>query len=154
MAIIANSTFLNAYGNQLATFAQFSTLAASTALSNAQAVLSSLLGVSPSAITPAASDQTITVGLTLNRASDPSALLSADWSTRQAALADQNAVWAKYGADPATYAAVTQALSGIVGPAALTAATTAGYISSAADRTVWLTLNPAQFNALFNTALR
>ncbi len=151
LAVLANSTFLNAFGDQLASYGQFTTLASSTSLSNTQAVLGPLLGVTSMA--QAASNQYLTIGLTLNRANDPSALLAASWSARQAELADQSAVWAKYGADPAIYAAVTQALSSIVGADALAAASAAGYVSSAADRTIWMTLNPAQFSALFKTDL-
>jgi predicted phage terminase large subunit-like protein len=84
MPTIANSTYLDAYGNQLATAGQFTALASSTALANAQAVLGQLQGILPSSITAADSSRTITVALTLNRANDPSALLASDWSTRQA----------------------------------------------------------------------
>ena len=111
------------------------------------------MDIRPTDIAPADSSQSVTVAITLNRASDPSALLAAEWSARQAELADQTAVWARYGADPATYAAVTQALTGIVGAAALAAPIAEGYVSSVADRTIWLTLNPAQFLALFETDL-
>lgn len=153
MAVLANSTFLNAYANQLATSQQFTTLASSTSLATAREVLAPLLGVSADEIKLADSTKSITVAVTLNRASDPSALFASDWSARQAALADQSAVFSKYGADATTYSGVTQALSGIVGSAALAAPIAAGYVSSAADRTVWLTLNPAQFTALFQTNL-
>jgi hypothetical protein len=153
VAIVANSSFLDSYGNQLATPQQFATLSASTGLANARSVLAPLLGVSASDIKPADAATSITVAVTVNRANDPTTLFAADWSTRQAALADQNAVWSKYGADPATYAAVIQTLRGIVGDSALTAPTSAGYVSSTADRTIWMTLNPTQFSALFGTDL-
>jgi hypothetical protein len=104
-----------------------------------------------------------TVGLMLERAAPQSQLdnlLGGTWGQRQAALAafpDQAALWATYGADVATYNAVQgqvqTALAGIGGADPFAAATAAGYISTAADRTIWLTLNRDQFTALFNSAL-
>jgi hypothetical protein len=66
-------------------------------------------------------------------------------------------LWATYGADVGTYNTVKgqiqTALTGIAGADPFTTAAAAGYISTAADRTIWLTLNPEQFTALFNSTL-
>jgi hypothetical protein len=103
----------------------------------------------------AASDSSITVGLVLNRAADPTALLSGSWGERQAALADQAAIWSTYGADPALYAATSAAVAGVVGGwAPLQAATDTGYVSppppTAQSR---LTPAPAHCRTLFGTNL-
>jgi hypothetical protein len=89
----------------------------------------------------------------LNRANDPTSLLESSWATRQAALGDQAAVFATYGADLTTYADTRTEVEAIVGAQALQAPADAGNISSAANRTIWLTLDPAQFKELFNTDL-
>lgn len=158
MAIILNSTFLDSFGNQLATPEQFAQLALPTdTLANAQAVLGDLFmadygtGTTPATVVVASPGTTLTIGLVLNRASQPDDLLNSNWSARQAALADQDAVWTLYGADPATYAEVREAVRAIVGDGPLTAATDAGYISTVDDRTIWMTLDPERFNALFGT---
>jgi hypothetical protein len=158
MTVVQNSTFLDSYGNQLATAQQFTQLGANNTLANAQSVLGPLFTSNsgtgtPATLVDAVASTTVTVGLTLNRANDPTALLAGDWATRQAALADQTTVWSTYGADPATYAAMVGAVQAIVGSAALTNATDTGYVSSAADRTIWMTLTPAEFSALFGTDL-
>ncbi len=93
----------------------------------------------------------------LDRASDPSSLLSGNWAQRQtgiAALSNSGGPWATYGADQATYTATQSAITSLLGtnPAQLAANT--GYVSSAADRTIWLTLTPAQFTTLFGQDLQ
>jgi hypothetical protein len=100
--------------------------------------------------------------LVLNRATDPStgqpadptALLASPWGERQAALADQTAIWNTYGADPATYGATVFNVStalGLVDPALLP--TPPGYLATPQDRTIWLTLDAQQFHDLFDADL-
>lgn len=169
--IINNSTFLDAFGAGQFTSQQYQTVAAATlnqvgqAQTDAQQVILDLLQYGPTASTPATAgpDTLVTVGLMLGRATPAPGtlavndLLAGNWGQRQAALAafpDQTALWANYGADPGTYNAVVgqiqTALTGITGPDPFLAATASGYISTAADRTIWLTVNPDQFNALFS----
>jgi hypothetical protein len=149
---LANSTFLDAFGAGLYSAQQYQDVAGNTAA--ADATLAQFFNYGSHSATWAASDFTITVGLVLNRAADPTALLSGSWGERQAALADQAAIWSTYGADPALYAATSAAVAGVVGGwAPLQAATDTGYVSSAADRTIWLTLNPTQFQTLFGASL-
>jgi hypothetical protein len=142
---LANSTFLDAFGAGLYSAQQYQDVAGNTAAANA--TLAQLFNYGSHSATWAASDSPITVGLVLNRAADPTTLLSSSWGERQAALADQAAIWSTYGADPALYAATSAAVAAAVGgQQALLAATNTGYVSSAADRTIWLTLDPAQFH--------
>ena len=110
----------------------------------------------PASVSVAPSADMITVGLVLNRANDPTALLESSWGVREAALANQSAVFATYGALPTTFGATLAATEAAIGPggaASFQAASDAGYISSAADRTIWLTLNATQFGNLFGTQL-
>ena len=169
--IINNSTFLDAYGAGQYTSQQYQTVAAATlstdarVLGDANQAITDLFQYGPTASTFSAvrADTQITVGLMLERAAPQSqldTLLGGSWGQRQAALAafpDQAALWATYGADVATYntvqAQVQAALAGITGADPFAAATAAGYISTAADRTLWLTVNRDQFTALFNSAL-
>ena len=155
MSAYANSTFLDAFGSKQATPDQIATLANSNTLATAQAVLGELFATNgvPAVVQVAPDPFTVTVALVLNRANDPTSLLESSWGVRQAALADQAAVFAKYGADPATYNATLGAVEGIVGASAFQPPASAGFISSAADRTIWLTVNAAQFDALFETPL-
>ena len=63
---------------------------------------------------PVPTNATINVALVLNRASDPTALLSSDWGTRQKELTQLNndsALWSTYGATTENYTAVTNALN-------------------------------------------
>jgi hypothetical protein len=57
-------------------------------------------GSLPASGTP--SSMTFNVALVLDRANDPSALLAADWGSRQQQLEalDSNTLWSTYGADP------------------------------------------------------
>ncbi|MFO1087230.1 MAG: hypothetical protein U1E21_21965 [Reyranellaceae bacterium] len=139
----------------MATPEQFAALAASTSLATAQAVLGDLYAYAgtPASVQKASSDTTITVGLMLERAQDPTPLLASDWATRQTALADQQAIWSAYGADPAAYAAAVSSLTDLLGAEAFAAPARLGYVSSVADRTIWLTLDASQFAALFGTDL-
>ena len=169
--IINNSTFLDAYGAGQYTSQQYQTVAAATlstdarVLGDANQAITDLFQYGPTASTFSAvrSDTLVTVGLMLERAAPPVPArqpAGRHLGQRQAALAafpDQAALWATYGADPGTYntvqAQVQTALAGISGADPFAAATAAGYISTAADRTLWLTLNRDQFTALFNSAL-
>ncbi|MDP1747876.1 MAG: hypothetical protein Q8L22_00345 [Reyranella sp.] len=161
MIVVPNSTFLDSWGNNLATAQQIATLADPTnTLANAQTVLGELFtsndGTGTAATVEVAADgTTVTFGLMVNRANnnDPSALLASDWSVRQAALADQTTVWNTYGADPTTYNAVVAAVQAIVGAGALQAAADAGYVSNVQDRMIWMTLDKTQFEDLFGTPL-
>ena len=169
--IINNSTFLDAYGAGQYTSQQYQTVAAATLSTNAHVLgdasqaITDLFQYGPTASTFSGvrSDTQVTVGLMLERAAPQSQLdnlLDGSWGQRQAALAafpDQAALWATYGADAGTYNTVKgqiqTALAGIAGADPFTTASAAGYISTAADRTIWLTLNPEQFTTLFNSAL-
>ncbi|MDR6950676.1 hypothetical protein J2X65_000019 [Ancylobacter sp. 3268] len=102
-------------------------------------------------LTPAL--QTINVALTLPRANDPSALLTSDWATRQTtlkALRDAGELWSTYGASQADYDSTLTAL-GNMGIKVLGLAGDDGYVTSAESRTVWVQLDPAQFEVLFGT---
>ncbi len=151
---IANSTFLDAFGANLSTTAQYLSVAAGSTKS-----LVELFQYPGSTVTVSAapSSSTITIGLVLDRAADPTALLAGNWAQRQAALEafpNAQALWATYGARDSSFDAVKAGISGVVGDLPLQNATEIGYISSAADRTIWLNLNPAQFQALFGQSLQ
>src|ERR671910_415603 len=86
----------------------------------------------------------LNVALVLDRANDPMALLQSDWATRQKELAtlnDNGTLWAKYGADPAKYAAVQTALASLgiktLDELSRETGTPNGYVSSAESRTIW-----------------
>jgi hypothetical protein len=154
--VIQNSTFLDEYGNNQATSQQIAQLASSTSLANAQAVLGELYASNgtPATVTAATADTEVTVGLVLGRANDPTALLESSWAVREQAIANQAAIWATYGANPTTYAATVAGAEAVLGTSEpLDVANAIGYVSSAADRTVWLTLNASQFDTLFGTPL-
>ena len=152
---IANSTFLDAFGANLYSAAQYQVVASG----DASALLPFFsYGSSTASFGRATNNDHITVGLMLDRATAADSLLSGNWAQRHAALAafaDSTALWSTYGANPGTYSAVQsqilQALGGDSSP--FTTASGLGYLSTAADRTIWLTLNPTQFNALFGTPL-
>ena len=148
---LAYSTFLDAFGANLATAHQYDHLAAGIH----QPLLELLqYGSVVPTIRPASGS--ITVGLVLDRANDPTALLSGNWAERQAALAafaEPNTPWATYGADPALYDATRHQIIQVVGQAALDNPESRGHLSSAADRTIWVTLDPTQFEHLFGRPL-
>jgi hypothetical protein len=147
---LSNSTFLDAFGANLYSAQQYQDVAVGNTAA-AETALAQLFnyGQHVASVSDATADTFVTVGLVLNRAADPTALLSSSWGERQAALADQAAIWSTYGADPALYAATSAAVAAVVGPAP----PSEGYVSSAADRTIWLTLDPTQFQTLFGTSL-
>jgi hypothetical protein len=101
--------------------------------------------------TPATSF-TFNVALFLDRANDPTPLLSADWGSRQQqlkTLEDNNALWSTYGADPATYNQVLSDLAamGIRTVDEVQAAN--GYVSSVESRTIWVQVDHSNFTKLF-----
>ena len=153
MAIGLHATFLDAFGADLYTERQYRELAAGS-----REPLKELFqyGSQAATVDPAAAHATITVGLVLDRANQPTALLSGNWAERQSALAafgSRGDVWATYGADPTLYDTTRDQVRSVVGSAALTAPTDLGYVSSAADRTIWVTVDSAQFASLFGTPL-
>ena len=154
---LTNATFLDAFGAGLVTSEQISTLAGSTSLANAQNVLGPLFGTggtTQGTIAEATNvSDTVTVGLMLKRAKDPTSLLTADWATRQEKLADQSTIWADYGADLDKYNRTRDNIAKVVSAGALSTPQDLGYVSSATNRTIWLTLDPTDFSNLLNTAL-
>lgn len=102
-------------------------------------------------------DAHINVALILERANadtDPDvSLLSQNWATRQAALADQSTLWATYGADAATYQIVYDALD--TAGYTILDSTNSNYVTSQESRTIWVQLDTAaQFNSLFSSSLQ
>src|SRR5450631_399608 len=124
---LSNSTFLDAFGANLYSAQQYQDVALGNTAA-AETALAQLFnyGQYPASVSHAAADSSITVGLVLNRAADPTALLSSSWGERQAALADQAAICSTYGADPALYAATSAAVAAVVGAAQ----PPEGYVSS------------------------
>jgi hypothetical protein len=101
----------------------------------------------------------INVAIVLDRATDARPLLERPWAERQNELADleQNGtLWSKYGADQAHYDTVRQDLldRGFKVLDGSNSATDGDYVSSAASRTLWVSLDTAQgFHDLFGTEL-
>ena len=166
--VVANSTFLDAFG-ALAVgpgnpAPAIQTLANNTTndLATAQQVLNPLLGSpgQPASLVPDTSDTPIHVALMVERAAPQSqldTLLNGDWADRQSFITSQgDNIWSTFGADPTTYANTQQAiLDALDNPAAnpMTRAAEVGYTGNAENRTIWLSLTPAQFNTLFNSTL-
>lgn len=150
---VANSTFLDAFGANQFTACQYQQLAAGS-----QAPLAELfkVGRQPVAIDVADRGNHITVGLVLDRAAPQSQLdnlLGGNWAQRQAGLAafaTPEALWATYGANATTYANTVAQVNGLLGGGA---PPPAGYVSSAAARTIWLSVDPGQFANLFGQQL-
>lgn len=155
-----SSTFLDAYGAGLATQQQYETLWQAGNTAAAELVLNALFSYGNNAPTiTSASDSSVadntyvTVGLVLERNGNVSAdsLLSGNWAQRQAALAQYDSpadLWATYGANTNDYNTL---LAGVPGDAT-TRANTLGYLSSAADRTVWANFTVAEFVQYFGLA--
>ncbi|MEP9376529.1 DUF4114 domain-containing protein [Aquabacter sp. CN5-332] len=100
-----------------------------------------------------AATDTINVALTLPRLADPTALLMSDWATRQTTLAQMErdgTLWSTFGASQTVYHDTINTLEGM-GIHVLGRDGTDGYISSAESRTIWVQLDPTQFQTLFNT---
>ena len=105
---------------------------------------------------PVPSSTTINVALILPRANDPSALLSSDWATRQATLAQlesSGTLWSTYGARQSDFDAALAELGNLGVTVLGDADGTGGYITSVESRTIWVQLSPAQFTALFDRTL-
>jgi len=163
---IAHSSFLDFTAYGLASDQNFNTIEGlpSSNLTDTQretvagVIRSAFYGASDTTVQVSAAGEgdSITIALALNRANDPTALLSGNWAERQDALADQASVATLYGADPATFDAVRDA---VTGPAALSGLTdtdffnTDHHVSTAESRTIWLDLTAEQFEALFDTEL-
>ncbi len=132
---IANSTFLEAtsYGLLPESQIKSSTL---TDIMNAFGATGTTTGAS------------LTVAIVLNRNQDAGQVLDQSWGDRQRAIQDPD-LWSKYGADVATYNHVKDQLTEL-GGAVLD---TDGYISSAASRTIWVSLDATAFQKVFGTDL-
>jgi hypothetical protein len=91
------------------------------------------------------------LALVLERANDPSGLLTADWASRQKQLAalGSDELWTLYGADPAKYNDVLARLAelGISTVDQIDAVN--GYVSSPESRTIWVQVNETNFTTLF-----
>jgi hypothetical protein len=96
---------------------------------------------------------TFNVALVLERAHDPSALLNADWGSRQQQLAalDFNTLWSTYGADPKKYADALSALSALGISTVDQISSVNGYVSSPESRTIWVQVNETNFRTLFGS---
>src|SRR5262249_53223660 len=100
----------------------------------------------------------INVAIILDRAQDPTSLLSQDWAARQETLAQletSGTLWDTYGADQAQYDSVVAELTGTYGLTVLDGNTPNGnYVSSAESRTIWVSIEtPEQFEQLFGKTL-
>ena len=106
-------------------------------------------GALPAGGTP--TSMTFNVALVLDRANDPSALLAADWGSRQQQLEalDHNTLWSTYGADPTKYADALNALSALGISTVDQISPVNGYVSSAESRTIWVQVDEHSFKALF-----
>jgi len=104
--------------------------------------------------TPAA-DFTINVGLVFERANDPTALLNGSWASRQqqiAELTNSNTLWSTYGADSVKYQLALSTLATLGISTIDEVSPVNGYVSSAANRTIWVQLDSSTFQTLFNTS--
>ncbi len=138
MTVIANSTYLD--------FTSYGTVSSTD---EDVATAYGLTGVTES-------PWSITVALVVERASDPTSLLSEDWGTRQttlAALEADGTLWTTYGANSANYTTVYQTLQDMKLSIVGSADGADGYVTSSDSRTIWVTLTPADFNTLFGTEL-
>lgn len=101
----------------------------------------------------------LTVAIVLPRQQDPTALLAEDWGTRQKTLDQMQAngtLGSTYGADPALFNTVVSSLKTTYGLTVIdssNAATYGNYVSSADSRTIWVSVDGAQFQSLFGTQL-
>jgi hypothetical protein len=149
---LQNSTFLDAFAANLYTDTQYQQV-----VNGNIAPLLDLFQYGTHAATLSPATGQVTVGLVLDHATEPTSLLSGNWAQRQtglAAFSTPEALWAKYGADATLYSATSSQVAGVVGGTALTQAASQGYTSSAADRTIWVTLDAGQFKALFGQDLQ
>ena len=97
----------------------------------------------------------INVALVLDRANDPTAMLSGDWGSRQAVLQpliNTNAVWTTYGADATQYASSVAFIKDTLDLKVLDS-TNSNYVSSAESRTIWVEINTqAEWQSLFGAS--
>ena len=96
------------------------------------------------------------VALVMERANEPTALLEADWASRQAqleTLKSNNTLWSTYGADPTAYQQVRTELTNL-GFTLFPEGNNQQYVSSAESRTIWLTVDQTNFHTLFDTVLQ
>ena len=169
--IINNSTFLDAFGAGQYTSQQYQAVAAATLSTDARVIgdvnqaITDLFQYGPTASTFSAvrSDTLVTVGLMLQRAAPQSRARQPAGRHLGAAAGGVGCVprpggavgdlrrgsrHLRYGASPGAGRA-----GGITGPDPFAAATASGFISTAEDRTLWLTVDRDQFTALFNSVL-
>ncbi len=105
---------------------------------------------------PAVTGFTLNVALILDRANDPTALLNANWASRQQqldTLNDNGTLWSTYGADQAKYNQVLSDLAGLhiktVEQVAAEQGVQSGYISSPESRTIWVQVDQTNIDKLF-----
>lgn len=132
---IANSTFLEATSYGLLPESQIKS-SSLTDIENAFGATKTVNGGS------------LTVAIILNRNQDAGQLLNQSWGDRQKAIQDPD-LWSKYGTDTGTYNYVKGQLTALGG----TILDTDGYISSAASRTIWVTLDATAFSKVFGANL-
>ena len=109
-------------------------------------------GTGPSGGVPVTGPVTLNVALVLDRANDPTALLSESWGQRQkdlAALTANGALWSTYGADQAKYDAALYALDRLGIKTIDQTDAGSSYVSSAASRTIWVQVTQENFSTLF-----
>lgn len=159
---VENSTFLDAYANQQATPEQFADMAGNPTFATGRDILTALFtdeNGTPDVLELGPMDQfpNVTVALVLDRATDASGLLSGTWAERQAVLGTDghnDATWATYGAKQEHFDDVVGYIANAEGlGAGVLVDATSGYVSSVENRTVWVSLTPAQFETLFGTSL-
>lgn len=157
MTQIANSTFFDMTSYQLVSDSLWQELATVSPTDTAkiasilnQAFYPTELGTKVTVVdaSTVSNATPLVVGLTLDRAEDPTTLLASDWATRQLALANQSQVWQQYGADPSDYVAVQSKVQSIA-----PILNDVGYVSTSTSRTIWLELTPDAFKELFGTPL-
>lgn len=112
------------------------------------------------AATPYTGAQNIYVAFILPRGGDATSLLSGDWAERQTAINIMSAdgtLAQLTGAPQQLYSNTVSALQTFLGSNGVVFTQddpANGYISSAENRTIWMSLTPAGFDLLFNTPLQ
>ncbi|MBV8188781.1 MAG: S8 family serine peptidase [Alphaproteobacteria bacterium] len=99
---------------------------------------------------------TMNVALVMDRANDPTALLNANWGSRQQqlqALNDSGSLWSTYGANTTNYDDVLKELKTLGIKTVNEVDPKNGYVSSPESRTIWVQLNETDFSNLFGTTL-
>ncbi|WP_127089981.1 DUF4114 domain-containing protein [Aquabacter cavernae] len=137
MAVLANSTFLD--------HTSYNTTTATT-VQEAYDIPSSMISVGG----------TTQVAITLGRANDPTDLLNMSWADRQKAIAqynDDGTLWSTFGADQTEFNTIRAQIEAMGIPVIGDAAGSFGFVTSAESRTIWVSVDSAQFQALFGTPL-